>query len=170
MYQSITKIAEKFFTKAQIFKHGFNLSPMYRRTTARIFFVSDDLHTVKVKIPISWKNKNYVGVIFGGSLFAATDPIYMIQLYHILGENFVVWDKATNIRFRRPAKKNAFASFVFSSEEIEKIKKDIAEKKEIDIIKPLTITDGKETVFCRLEKTIYIADRQFYKEKIRNKA
>ena len=73
-----------------IFKHGFNISPMYRRTTARIIYISEDLKEVKIKIPLSYKNKNYVGAIFGGSMFSATDPIYMIQLMQILGEDYVV--------------------------------------------------------------------------------
>ena len=63
---------------------------MYRRSTGRITSVSDDLFMVKVKIPISYKNKNYVGAIFGGSMQAATDPIYMIQLLNILGDDYVV--------------------------------------------------------------------------------
>ncbi|TYP99887.1 uncharacterized protein DUF4442 [Tenacibaculum adriaticum] len=169
MYKTLTKLAEKVFTKSQIFKSGFNLSPMYRRLTGRIIYTSDDLLDVKIKIPISYKNKNYVGSVFGGSLFSATDPIYMIQLLHILGDDYVVWDKSAEIKYRRPAKSNAYAEFVFTSEEIENIKKDIAEKKEIDLIKKLNITDGEKTVFCELEKIIYIADKQYYKEKRKKK-
>ena len=33
-----------------------------------------------------------------GSLYAAVDPIYMIQLIYVLGEEYVVWDKAAEIR------------------------------------------------------------------------
>lgn len=169
MYQKINKIAEKFFTKAQVFKYGFNFSPMYRRSTAKIIFVSKDLLNVKIKIPISWKNKNYVGSIFGGSLFSATDPIYMIQLIHILGDNYVVWDKAATIKFRRPARSNAFAEFIFLPEEINQIKQDVLQKKEIDFVKKLSVVSENKTVFCELEKTIYIAKRSYYKEKRQQK-
>ncbi|WP_235270985.1 PaaI family thioesterase [Flavobacterium sp. 316] len=88
----------------------FNISPMYRRSCGKIFFVSDDLHVVKIKIPLTYKNKNYVGSMFGGSLFSATDPIYMIQLMQILGKEYVVWDKSTEIRFKRPVYANAFVT------------------------------------------------------------
>lgn len=169
MYQKINKIAENFFTKAQIFKYGFNFSPMYRRSTGRVISVSKDLLNVKIKIPISWKNKNYVGSIFGGSLFSATDPIYMIQLIHILGDNYVVWDKAVTIKFRRPARSNAFAEFVFLPEEINQIKQDVLQKKEIDFVKKLSVVSKDKMVFCELEKTIYIAKRSYYKEKRRQK-
>lgn len=165
MYQKLTKIAESFFSKATIFKFGFNISPMYRRSTAKILFVSDDLHKVKVKIPLSWKNKNYVGSIFGGSLFSATDPIYMIQLIQILGKDYVVWDKSTTIKFRRPAYSSAYAEFVFSEDEIEKIKQEVADKKQLNYTKFLKITDADKNLFVELEKTLYIADKEFYRQK-----
>ncbi len=169
MYQKISNIAEKFFTKAQIFKYGFNFSPMYRRSTGKIYDVSDDLLSVSIKIPRSWRNKNYVGSIFGGSLFSATDPIYMIQLVNILGKNYVVWDKSANIRFRKPAFTDAYAQFVFTDEEIETIKEKVSKNKEIDYTKTLAITAKDGSVFSVLEKTLYIADKHFYKEKRRLK-
>lgn len=169
MYQKLFNFAKRFVSKAFIFKFGFNISPMYSRSTAKVIEVSDDLLRVKVKIPLSWKNKNYVGSIFGGSLFSATDPIYMIQLIQILGDDFVVWDKSTNIRFRRPARADSYAEFIFSEEEIENIKSQVAEKQQIDYTKPLIITDANKTVFVELEKTLYIADKNFYKEKSRLK-
>jgi acyl-coenzyme A thioesterase PaaI-like protein len=143
----------------------FNISPMYRRSCGKLFFVSDDLYVVKVKIPLNYKNRNYVGSMFGGSLFSATDPIYMIQLMNILGSDYVVWDKSTDIRFRRPAYKNAFVTFEFTKEEIEKIIERVKVENAIDIVKQLYITDGKETVFTELDKTIYISTKKYYKER-----
>ena len=165
MYDNIFNFLNRFFKKATLFKTMFNISPMYRRSCGKITFVSDDLHVVKIKIPLSYKNKNYVGSMFGGSLFSATDPIYMIQLMQILGKDYVVWDKSTEIKFKRPAYKKAFAIFEFSTEEISTIVTKVNEEKEIDIIKKLYITDGKETVFTELDKTIYISTKNYYKEK-----
>lgn len=68
-------------SKASIYKYGFKISPMYRRSTGRIHKVSEDLLSFKVRIKLSYKNSNYVGSIFGGSLFSATDPIFMILKY-----------------------------------------------------------------------------------------
>lgn len=164
-YDTATKVLLRFFSQATIMKYGFNFLPMYRRTTARIIEVSDNVHYVKVKIPLSYKNKNYVGTIFGGSLFAATDPIYMIQLIYILGNDFVVWDKSTHIRFKRPAKKDAYVDFIFTPEEIESIKADVALKGEIDIVKLLEIVSNEGVVYAQLEKTIYISSKEFYKKK-----
>ena len=168
MYAQLSKFLHRFIDKDKIFRYGFNVSPMYRRSTGKVYYVSKDLLTVKIKIPLSIKNRNYVGSVFGGSLFSATDPIYMVQLINILGDNFVVWDKGASIKYRRPAKETAYALFEFSNSEIEQLKLNIKEKGEIDLIKELKITNKDASViFCELLKTIYIADKVFYKNKKR---
>lgn len=166
MYATIGKFLEKFFKKSTIFRYGFNISPMYRRSTGRIVAVSDDLLEVHIRIPLSYKNTNYVGSIFGGSLFSATDPVYMVQLINILGGAYVVWDKESTIKFKRPAKEQVYARFVFTDDEIEKIKQEVAQKNEIDIHKQVYITNkDKSAVIAEVSKTIYVADKNYFKEK-----
>jgi acyl-coenzyme A thioesterase PaaI-like protein len=165
MYQTLTKFAKKFFSEATVFKVGFNISPMYRRSTGRVIEVSDDLLKVRIKIPLSYKNSNYVGTIFGGSLFSATDPIYMVQLINILGNDYVVWDKSAEINYRRPAKKVAFATFEFTNREIENIKERVIKEKEFDLIKEINITGPNDEVLCELKKVLYVADKAYFKEK-----
>ncbi|GHC51316.1 DUF4442 domain-containing protein [Ulvibacter litoralis] len=165
-YQSLNEIGSKFIKKHKLFKYGFNLSPMYRRSTARILKVSEDLLHITIKLPISYKNRNYVGTIFGGSLFSAVDPIPMVQLMDLLGKEYVVWDKSAEIYFKRPAKENLYATFTYTLDELAQIKKQVIEDKEIEIIKNTQLTDKSEsTVFCEVQKTIYVADKQFYKQK-----
>ena len=167
MYKLSIKILRTFLRQDQIFKFGFNISPMYRRSTGRIKEVSVDIYKVKVKIPLSYKNRNYVGAIFGGSMFAATDPIYMIQLMQILGDKYVVWDKAATINYLRPAKENIQAIFEFTDEEIVAIKNRVVAENEINVVKRLELTNATGTIFARLEKTIYIASKDFYKKKLK---
>ncbi|WP_299120205.1 DUF4442 domain-containing protein [uncultured Tenacibaculum sp.] len=153
-----------------IFKYGFNISPMYRRSTGKVLSVSDDLLSVQVKIPISYKNRNYVGSIFGGSLFSATDPVFMVQLINILEDSYVVWDKKAEIKFKRPAKENSYVDFTFTEEEIAEIKERVKEEKEIDLIKEIKITNkDASTVYAEVSKTIYIADKDYYKNKRKKK-
>lgn len=169
MYRKLSKLLKRFFTNAQIYKHGFNLSPMYRRSTGKVIEVSEDLLFVKIKISLSYKNKNYVGSIFGGSLFSATDPLYMIQLMNILGEDYVVWDKDATIKYKRPAKQTVYSEFIFSAAEIENIKKDILEKGELNVVKSTNITTKDNITIAELNKTIYVANKTYYKEKRKQK-
>jgi acyl-coenzyme A thioesterase PaaI-like protein len=139
---------------------------MYKRSTGKITLVSEDLMTIKMKLKISYKNRNYMGSIFGGSLFASVDPIYMVQLIQLLGKEYVVWDKSAQILFKRPAKEHLFADFNYTQEELEHIKKEVAEKGEFEIVKEthLKNKDGSIT-YCEVAKTIYIAHKAFFEEK-----
>lgn len=165
-YQKIAEVGKKYIAQNTLFKVGFNLSPMYRRSTARIISTSEDLLTVKITLPISYKNKNYVNSIFGGSMFSAVDPIPMVQLMNLIGDDYVVWDKSAEISFKRPAKENLFAEFTYSSEELENIKNQVKQDNEIEIVKTTSLTNKNKTItFCEVRKTIYIADKKYFKEK-----
>ena len=166
IYKKIVEIGSKYIGKDKLLKYGFNLSPMYRRSTAKIISISKDLLYVQIKLPISYKNKNYVNSIFGGSLFSSVDPIPMVQLINIIGNDYVVWDKSAEIYFRKPAKENLFAEFIFTNIEIDEIKNRIKSENEIDIVKITSLTNKEKTiVYCEIKKTIYIAKKSFYKKK-----
>lgn len=166
IYQNLSEIGAKFIKKNKLFKYGFNLSPMYRRSTGRIIHVSEDLLNITIKLPISYKNKNYVNSIFGGSMFSAVDPIPMVQLMNLLGKEFVVWDKSAEIFFKRPAREHLYAHFTYTLKELDEIKNNIAQQNEMEIIKTTALTNkDKTTEFCKVQKTIYIADKSYYKKK-----
>ncbi|MEO0570833.1 MAG: DUF4442 domain-containing protein [Bacteroidota bacterium] len=166
IYQKITTFGKRFVSYHTLFKYGFNWSPMYRRSTGRVNTVSKDLSHITIKIPLSWKNKNYVGTIFGGSMFASVDPIPMVQLINLLDDTYVVWDKSATIKFKRPAKETLYGEFTFSNDELRSIKSRVATENEIEIVKSTVLTnkDGTEE-FCVVDKTLYIADKGFYKKK-----
>ena len=167
MSKSGTTFLKRFFKVSTIYKYGFTWSPMYRRTTAKLIEVSDDLYYVKIRLKLNWKNRNYAGSMFGGSMLAATDPIYMIQLIQILGDDYVVWDKSVEARYKRPAKSTVYGEFIFTSEEICHIKKSVFENKQTDILKSLNLVDEKQNIIATFNKTVYIADKSFYKEKLK---
>lgn len=166
IYQKLMPLGERFFKKKTLLKYGFNLSPMYRRSTAKIIDVSEDLLDIKIKLPISYKNKNYVNSIFGGSMFAAVDPIPMVQLINLIGEAYVVWDKSAEIIFKIPAREHLYAHFSYTTEELHAITTQVKKDKEIEIVKKTALTnrDGSK-IYCKVNKTIYIADKTYYKQK-----
>ncbi len=125
---------------------------------------------IKIKIPISYKNRNYMNSIFGGSMFSAVDPIPLVQLINLLDHDFIIWDKSAEISFLRPAKEDLYASFSYSAEELDEIRTGVAAKKEIEIIKTTKLTDKQgEKVFCEVKKKIYIADKAHYRLKRKKK-
>jgi len=135
---------------------GFNLFPAYRGTGARITYISDDFREVRVRLPLSWRTRNYVGTIFGGSLYGAVDPIYMIMLIRILGPGYTVWDKAATIRFRRPGRSTLYARFVLEEEEVRTIRELAERSPSIDRVYNVDLTDAGGLVHASVEKTVYI--------------
>jgi acyl-coenzyme A thioesterase PaaI-like protein len=149
---------ESFSKKIERFK--FNLFPAYRGSGGRIAYISDDYHEIHVKLPLNWRTKNYVGTIFGGSMFAATDPIFMVMLIKILGKDYLVWDKSTNIRFKRPGKETLFATFLITPEEIGEIKEQLETIKSIDKIYKIELKNKTGKVHAIIEKTLYLSKKR----------
>ena len=167
---SLYKILMEKFSKRigtdKLLKFGLNISPMYRRSTAKVQYMSPDLMVSKVRIPISWKNRNYMNSVYGGSMFSAVDPIPMMQLIEILGKEYVVWDKAATIYFKRPTREDLFFEIVFTDDEVNEIKERVQKEKEIDFVKSVFLTDKKkDKTFCQIDKVLYVAEKEFYLEK-----
>lgn len=141
------------------FSWFFNFFPAYRGTGGRVIYIADDWHEVRIKLPLNWRTRNYVGTIYGGSIYAAIDPIYMLMLMRILGDGYIVWDKAAKIRFRKPGKGTLFADFQLTRGEISEIK-DLAEnKRSIDRIYSVELKDSSGVVHAEIEKTLYISKK-----------
>ena len=133
--------------------------PPWRGTGARVTYISSDYREVRVELPLSWRTRNYVGTIFGGSLYSATDPVYMIQLMQILGRDYVVWDKAATIRFRKPGRSTLSATFKIDDAEVETIRRLTANGEPADRVYKVDLVDREGVVHASVEKTIYIRKR-----------
>lgn len=155
--------------RARFKRNLLNIFPVYWGTGARAIFLSNDSKEVQIKVPLSWRTRNYVGTIFGGSLYASADPIYMIQLIELLGKNYVVWDKSASIRFLRPGNTTLYARFLISDELLNHIKENVAEKQEFDLTLDVDFTDLDGKVYAQVSKVLYIADKSFYKVKKANR-
>lgn len=142
------------------FRWGFNLFPAYRGTGGRVTYVADDYREVRVKLPLSWRTRNYVGTIYGGSIYASVDPIYMLMLIRILGPEYIVWDKAAKIRFRKPGKTTLYADFNLSNDEINEIKRLAESAKSVDRIYEVELKDNEGLVHAQIEKTLYISKKR----------
>lgn len=141
---------------SRLMRWKFNLFPAYRGTGGRVTFISSDFREVRVKLPLSFRTRNAVGTIFGGSMYAAVDPIYMIMLMKNLGRGYVVWDKAASIRFRRPGRDTLFATFRITDEELDAIRSAAASGEPLDRTYNVDLTDAAGVVHATVEKIIYI--------------
>lgn len=140
---------------SRLLRWKFNLVPAYRGTGARLTYVADDFREVRVRLPLSWRTRNVVGTIFGGSLYGAVDPVYMIMLIRLLGRDFVVWDKAASIRFRKPGRGTLYATFRIEEDELRAIR-EATVNGPVDRLYSVDLVDMEGTVHASVTKTIYI--------------
>ena len=79
------------FDSATGLRRGMNLWPPFLLTGIHIDEVSDDFRLVRVRLRRTRLTTNYVGTQFGGSMFAMTDPFWMIMMSRNLGGTVLRW-------------------------------------------------------------------------------
>ena len=135
---------------------GFNLFPAYRGSGAWVTYIASDWREVRIKLPRNIQTYNYVGTIFGGSMYAAVDPFYMIMLIRNLGKGYVVWDKAASIRFKKPGRSTLYARFTLDEAELQTIREEVRTARSIDRVYRVDLVDAQGVVHAEIEKVIYI--------------
>ncbi len=145
-----------------VYWHIFNLWPALRGTGGRVTHVSDDWTEIDVRLPLNWRTRNYVGTIFGGSIYAATDPYAMLMLLRQLGDDYVVWDKGARISFKRPGTTTLYARFRIGPELVEDLRAQVDEHNKLDWTYPLDLKDADGRVHATIEKQLYIARKDWY--------
>jgi hypothetical protein len=137
----------------------FNLFPAYRGTGARVTFIRHDFREVRIELPLSWRTRNYVGTIYGGSIYASVDPIYMLMLMQNLGRAYVVWDKAASIRFRRPGRTTLYTTFLVDQPLLDGIIEELQTAEKLDRHFTVELKDAAGEVHAIIEKTVNVRRR-----------
>ena len=142
--------------KSRVLRWKFNLFPAYRGMGARVTYIAGDFREVRIKLPLTFRSRNAVGTIYGGSMYGAVDPIYMIMLMQILGRDYVVWDKAATIRFRKPGRTTLYATFRLDDDELNAIRDATASGTPVDRTYNVELADAEGVVHAEVEKVIYV--------------
>ncbi|WP_424016458.1 DUF4442 domain-containing protein [Halorientalis pallida] len=143
--------------RVRLWKLAFRLFPAYRGTGGRVTHIEPDWSEVHVKVPRNLRTRNYVGTIFGGSMYGAVDPIYMLMLINCLGDDYVVWDKAAEIRFKKPGESDLYATFEVSDAEIAEIERALEDEESIDREYTVDLVDEEGVVHATVEKTLHVS-------------
>ncbi|HEX8924178.1 MAG TPA: DUF4442 domain-containing protein [Terriglobales bacterium] len=137
-----------------------NFWPPFLGAGIRLRRLSPDFREADVELPQRFWNTNYVGVHFGGSLFSMTDAFYMLLLMENLGRDYIVWDKAATVRFRKPGRGTVRAEFRLSEAEIDEVRACVAENGKCERSFVVRIVDGDGDVVAEVEKLIHVRHKQ----------
>ncbi|HEV3510475.1 MAG TPA: DUF4442 domain-containing protein [Candidatus Sulfotelmatobacter sp.] len=126
----------------------------------RIQHIAPDMKSIDVEMKLRWWNANYVGTHFGGSLFAMSDPFYMLMLMANLGRDYIVWDKAATIRYRKPGKGKVRAEFRLIDSQLDDIREKLKTLSKYEPLFTVEIKDEQGTVIAEVDKLLYVRKKQ----------
>jgi len=133
-----------------------NLWPPFLGAGIRVTRLQPDWKAIDVEMKLRFWNRNYVGTHFGGSLYAMTDPFYMLMLIENLGRDYIVWDKSASIRFRRPGKGKMFAAFRLTDEQIDDLRRDLQTQEKLEPTFVVEVKDETGVVIAEVQKVLHI--------------
>jgi hypothetical protein len=133
-----------------------NFYPPFLGAGIYVHQYSKDFKYIEVNMKLRWYNKNVFGTHFGGSLYAMCDPFYVFMIMYNLGKNYIVWDKAANIKFLKPGTGLVKTIFEIDQNTISDIKKIVDENKKGDFTFNTTIQSKEGETIAIVEKVIYV--------------
>lgn len=122
----------------------------------KLDYMTKDFRKAKVSMKLTFYNKNYMGTQFGGSLYAMVDPWYMLMLIKNLGKDYIVWDKAATINFRKPGRGKVTAEFHLTEAHLEEIRATLVTQNKMDYIFKVEIKDEDGKLIADVDKVLYI--------------
>ena len=135
---------------------SFGLIPCYLGTGGRVTYIASDWREMRVEVPLTPMTINIVGTIFGGSMFGATDPMYMFMLMKVLGPDYIVWDKAGSIRFKKPGRSTLYGTFVVTDDDLKEIHAALADQPKTERTFQANLVDKSGEIHAIIERLIHI--------------
>jgi hypothetical protein len=133
-----------------------NFWPPFLGARIRAKRIAPDMKAIDVEMKLSFWNANYVGTHFGGSLFAMTDAFYMLMLMANLGDDYIIWDKAATIRYKKPGQGTVRAEFKLSDSQIDDIREKLKTLPKYEPVFTVQVRDEGGTVIAEVEKLLHV--------------
>ncbi|GHB43560.1 DUF4442 domain-containing protein [Mongoliitalea lutea] len=133
-----------------------NFYPPYLCSGIRVVDYNESFTYFKVRLKLTWYNRNLVGTAFGGSLYSMCDPFFMFILIINLGKDYIVWDKAASIDFIKPGKGTVYAEFSLEPDAIEEMKQEVDSLGKKVFTFPCQVVDADGNTIARLTKDVYV--------------
>ena len=143
------------FLKRHI-RRWLNLWPPFLGAGIQVTRLDRDWRAIDVEMKLRFFNRNYVGTHYGGSLYSMTDPFYMLMVMENLGRDYVVWDKAASIRFRRPGRGRVRAEFRLTEERLAQIRDELRSVEKVEPVFTVEVKDDAGEVIAVVEKVLHV--------------
>ncbi|HEY0504453.1 MAG TPA: DUF4442 domain-containing protein [Lysobacter sp.] len=156
--------------KASVLRHGLNLWPPFLFSGIHVAALSDDYRHARVELRMRPWNRNYVRTHFGGSLFAMTDPFWMLLAMNSLGSEYWVWDKAGAIEFVKPGRGTVHADFRLREDTLDELRTATAGGEKALRWFDTDITDASGELVAKVRKQLYVRRKPAHRDDGRPRA
>lgn len=140
----------------RLLRHLFNVWPPFLLSGIHVTQLGADWRSASVELRMRPWNRNYVGTHFGGSLFAMTDPFWMILVMRSLGPDYVVWDKAGEIEFVKPGRGTVRCCFEVTDALLEELRAGAADGSKLLRWMECPVVDASGDLVARVRKQLYV--------------
>lgn len=142
--------------KAGPLRHILNLWPPFLFSGIHVSRLDAAYRHAQVELRMRPWNRNYVGTHFGGSLFAMTDPFWMLLVMKSLGREYIVWDKAAEIEFVKPGRGTVRAQFDLDETTLVELRQATADGDKHLRWFDTDVIDSSGSVVARVRKQLYV--------------
>jgi hypothetical protein len=149
-----------FGMKKPLFLRLINIWPPMLGAGIRVHWLDPEMRAVDVTMKLRRWNTNAVGTHYGGSLYSMADPFFMLMLIQNLGREYIVWDKAATIRFRKPGRGTVRAQFRLSDSDLNDIRTRLEKQEKYEPTFKVEIRDEAGELVAEVEKLLYIRKKQ----------
>jgi acyl-coenzyme A thioesterase PaaI-like protein len=133
-----------------------NVWPPLLFAGVRVEHIAPGFRHIRVRLVKSPLTSNLFGTQFGGSMFAMTDPFWVVMLARNLGPGYVVWDRRGEIEFVRPGRTALTAEFTLTPETVDEIRAAAAGGRKVLRWFGSDIYDRGGTLVARTRKQVYV--------------
>jgi hypothetical protein len=140
----------------RMMKHIMNWYRPLRKAGVKVVSIAPDWRQAKVELRLRWYNQNMFGTHFGGTLYAMTDPFYVLLLTQLMGDRYHIWDQSASIRFVSPGRGVVSATFEITDAELELIANSVEQGDKFHHTFSTEILNADGAVVAEVQKQVYV--------------
>lgn len=141
--------------KTRLLRWKFNWYPAYRRSGARVTYIDETLLEVRIRLPLNRATRNLNGTIYGGSIYAAVDPLHAVMLVTNLGRGYEVWTKEARVQFKRQGRTDLVARAALDRSDVDVLRVEIDRTGRAERTFPIELVDRDGHVCARCDILIH---------------
>jgi acyl-coenzyme A thioesterase PaaI-like protein len=140
----------------RLLRWGMNVWPPLAGAGIRVRRIAPDFREVVVEMRLRRFNRNAFGTHFGGSLYAMTDPFFVLMLVRNLGPDYVVWDRSACIDYVTAGRSRVRAVLKLNDQDLRTIRTMTESGSKHLHLFHADVVDAEDLLVARVEKLVYV--------------